>query len=291
MIKLISSLAIAVVATPAFAGTCPTDLDGDGGTGFGDLTTMLSAWGPCVGCPEDVTGDDAVGFADLTALLNAWGPCPIDTFDYPAYENEFAVVVGQQFVGAAGPIALSQDIYDRMDTDMALIRAERPEVAGSESTHMWRWVPYGLLVGIDTTLPSDDFDAALAYYQGVVLDSYFDGTILSLDFPLGANPYAMIPVLEAIDSVEYAEPNNYFGVGPLTPRWQPVSVGGGALLWTVVVAWDSGDFCDTNISPCDCMTTYEFLTQSNGTLSLLGVSSEPSPFNPNATCDGYPPTP
>ena len=55
---------------------CPSDLDGSGSVGFGDLTQMLSAWGACATtCPEDLDGDGTVGFADLTMLLSDWGPC------------------------------------------------------------------------------------------------------------------------------------------------------------------------------------------------------------------------
>lgn len=56
--------------------SCPADLDGDDSVGFGDLTILLGAWGPCVGCQQDLDGDDLVGFGDLTTLLGSWGPCP-----------------------------------------------------------------------------------------------------------------------------------------------------------------------------------------------------------------------
>ena len=55
--------------------SCPSDVDGDGETGFADLIAVLSAWGVCADCPEDVTGDDVVNLADLLAVLSAWGPC------------------------------------------------------------------------------------------------------------------------------------------------------------------------------------------------------------------------
>jgi len=54
---------------------CPSDLDGDGATGFSDLLALLAAWGPCPECPEDLDADDVVGFMDLITLLAAWGPC------------------------------------------------------------------------------------------------------------------------------------------------------------------------------------------------------------------------
>jgi hypothetical protein len=56
---------------------CPSDLDGDGATAFGDLLLLLLGWGPCPpDCPGDLDGDEAVAFGDLLLLLLAWGPCP-----------------------------------------------------------------------------------------------------------------------------------------------------------------------------------------------------------------------
>jgi hypothetical protein len=54
---------------------CPADLDGDDFIGFGDLTTLLNAWGPCSDCPADLDGEGVVGVTDLTTLLAAWGSC------------------------------------------------------------------------------------------------------------------------------------------------------------------------------------------------------------------------
>ncbi|MFK7960324.1 MAG: hypothetical protein AB8G96_07335 [Phycisphaerales bacterium] len=55
---------------------CVADLDNSGSVDFGDLTSILSAWGPCSGCPADLDGNGDVGFTDLTAVLSGWGPCP-----------------------------------------------------------------------------------------------------------------------------------------------------------------------------------------------------------------------
>ena len=54
---------------------CPQDFDGSGDVAFGDLTQLLSQWGPCAGCPEDLDGDGQVALSDLPDLLAAWGPC------------------------------------------------------------------------------------------------------------------------------------------------------------------------------------------------------------------------
>jgi len=56
-------------------GSCATDLDGNGETGFPDLVRMLGAWGPC-GCePADFDGNGEVEFDDLVFLIAEWGPC------------------------------------------------------------------------------------------------------------------------------------------------------------------------------------------------------------------------
>lgn len=55
---------------------CPTDLDGDGETGFGDLVALLAAWGQDPqSVAGDLNGDGEIGFADLVMILSAWGDC------------------------------------------------------------------------------------------------------------------------------------------------------------------------------------------------------------------------
>ena len=54
---------------------CTADIDGDCLVGFGDLVTILTAWGTCSGCAADIDGDGDVGFGDLTQVLGSWGLC------------------------------------------------------------------------------------------------------------------------------------------------------------------------------------------------------------------------
>lgn len=71
-----ASEGVAVVSV-VMENACPGDVDGDGAVGFGDIVSLLSAWGPCgPPCPQDIDGSGAVTFADLLLLLAAWGPCP-----------------------------------------------------------------------------------------------------------------------------------------------------------------------------------------------------------------------
>jgi hypothetical protein len=53
----------------------PSDIDGDGVVGPGDLAQLLASWGTCSPpqpCPPDLDGDGEVGAADLAMLLAAW---------------------------------------------------------------------------------------------------------------------------------------------------------------------------------------------------------------------------
>ena len=53
---------------------CPTDLNGDGYVGTGDLLELFSQWG--TDGPADFDGSGAVGTGDLLILFANWGPCP-----------------------------------------------------------------------------------------------------------------------------------------------------------------------------------------------------------------------
>lgn len=57
---------------------CLGDCNGDGVVNFGDLTSILFAFGNPGGSPAgcDANDDGAINFGDLTAALFAFGPCP-----------------------------------------------------------------------------------------------------------------------------------------------------------------------------------------------------------------------
>ncbi|MHC5113329.1 MAG: right-handed parallel beta-helix repeat-containing protein [Planctomycetota bacterium] len=71
------SVSIEYLADIPIVCVCPADLDGSGDVGFGDILSIIAAWGPCgVPCPEDLSGNGQVDFADILAAIGAWGPCP-----------------------------------------------------------------------------------------------------------------------------------------------------------------------------------------------------------------------
>jgi hypothetical protein len=64
----------AFAAVAAVGVSCPSDLDGDGATGPGDLAILLGSWG--LGGSGDLDGSGATDPADLATMLAAWGSCP-----------------------------------------------------------------------------------------------------------------------------------------------------------------------------------------------------------------------
>ena len=61
--------------SPDCVAPCPTDLDGDGVTGGGDLGLLFVSWGSCLECPADFDGDGIVDGKDLGSLFIGWGEC------------------------------------------------------------------------------------------------------------------------------------------------------------------------------------------------------------------------
>ncbi len=64
-------IAATTLASPAIAGDCVADLDGDGRVGGGDLGQLLAGWsGPGA---TDLDGDGTTGGSDLGIMLADWG--------------------------------------------------------------------------------------------------------------------------------------------------------------------------------------------------------------------------
>ena len=71
-----SFVAIDLSGMGGCAAPCPTDVTGDGVTGFDDVLVVLSNWGldPMTN-DGDVNDDGAIDFSDLVSILSGWGPC------------------------------------------------------------------------------------------------------------------------------------------------------------------------------------------------------------------------
>src|SRR5439155_20046795 len=147
-------LATAALTLPVHAARpCPPDTNCSGSVNIDDLLAVIGHWGPCSSCPWDVNGDSTVNIDDLLAVIAAWGLCQFD-FGTP-YSNTEAHQIGLEMLGAAGPLTLSQTLYDRIVRDLGLIRAAYPALASQ--THSPAWVPNQLIVGVPIDPPHTEF--------------------------------------------------------------------------------------------------------------------------------------
>ncbi len=231
---------------------CPGDFTGDVEVNIDDVFAMLGVWGDCPGCPEDLNGDDVVNIDDVFALLGMWGPC---RFEYqPPYADVEAEQIGLEMLGAGGPLLLPQEIYDRIDRDLDLIRVEEPALA--DQSHSMLWSPTQILVGFVGSEPLGEYDALNTYYQASVSDH---GTFSLLTFPGKINVPVMAMEYAALDAISWAEPNGLFGGQNF---WTPTDMGGDLWEWHVDDGWH--DCYDG----CDCHREYTFEVDGSGTVTL-----------------------
>jgi hypothetical protein len=56
--------------------TCPSDIDGDGAVGSGDLALTLLDFGPCPDSAGDLDRNGLCDSADVSMILLDFGTCP-----------------------------------------------------------------------------------------------------------------------------------------------------------------------------------------------------------------------
>jgi hypothetical protein len=97
---VVAAAALAVWATPAHAGGCDEDVNGDGTVNFADVLGIIAAWGPCLGCPADVNGDSQVNFADILDVIARWGTDCTDPLATQLAGNPLAAYPHFEYVAA-----------------------------------------------------------------------------------------------------------------------------------------------------------------------------------------------
>ncbi|MHC4428364.1 MAG: S8 family serine peptidase [Planctomycetota bacterium] len=248
--------ASAFLAAPATAAEviCSADLDGDGQVATADLLALLSVWGTDPGGPPDFDGDGNVGTSDLLFLLSAWGPT---TFAYPPpSSNPEAEQIGLEMLGPAGPLLVPQEDFERIDRDLALIRAFEPGLVGQ--THSMAWAPNQLIVQVPD-VNADAYVCQNEYYQ-VIDESNLFSDWWVLTFAGNMNVEAMVGIYMALDEVKFAEPNFLIGGQNF---WVPTPMGGG--VWR----WDIDDGFHDCFDGCDCHRLYVIETDDPGNVKLI----------------------
>ena len=245
-----------ICAAPARAALpCDADLNEDGIVGVTDLLALLADWGMDPGGPPDLDDDGDVGVSDLLLLLAWWGPAVID-YGSPG-ENAEAQQIGLEMLGASGPLFVPQDVYDRIDRDLNLIRHVESGLA--TETHAPAWIPNQLIVKLADGAPEDEYVCLNEYYQVIDVDNLF-GTWYVLTFAGKLNVVALAAIYAVAPEVEFAEPNGLIGGENF---WVPTPLAAGVWRWDI----DDG-FMDC-FDGCDCHRFYVLETDEGGNATLI----------------------
>ncbi len=263
LIAMIATLALAAAPATAGSACCPADADDSGTVAFGDILVILGEFGRCVeGCAGDVNGDDVVDFQDLLVVLAAWGPCRFD-FGEPRDDPE-AEQITLEMLGADGPLLAPDDIFDRVDRDLDLIREAEPALA--DQMHAPAWRPDHLIVKKLPDEPQDDYDLLNVCFQ-IVEERHLFGDWFLLTFPGNLNAPALAETYAALGSIDFAEPDGIIGGQNF---WRPLVLAKGRWRWSI----DDG-FCDC-FDGCDCHRFYVFDVLADGTVTLVSFEERMS---------------
>ncbi|MCI0364622.1 MAG: hypothetical protein L0Y44_01240 [Phycisphaerales bacterium] len=248
---LVSAIVIAIMTSPrAFAGPCPPDIDCSGAVNVSDLLTVISNWGASGGA-SDVDGSGLVDIGDLLNVISAWGPC---IFPLTDFADDEAHQIGLEMLGPNGPLSLSQEVYDRIDRDLDIIRAAFPTLVGE--THTLAWAPNQMIVNINPSQPTAEYNCYNTFYQLTNSQPLFS-TWHVLTFAGKYNVPALVATYMPLAAVTFAEPNGLVGGQNF---WSPTDLGGG--LWQ----WNIDDGFHDCFDGCDCHTIWVIEIDARGAI-------------------------
>lgn len=238
--RCLAAAAAVLVASGTARATlpCDADLDGDNVVGIVDFLELLSEWATEPGGPPDFDGG-GVGITDFLTLLANWGPVH---FDYgPVLPDPEARQIALEMLGAAGPLLVPQEIFDRVDFDLTLIRHVAPSL--QSQTHSPAWMPDQLLVSLVEGAQLDEYLCLNDVYQVVDIQLISQSiNLFLLTFVGDINVEALALIYDAAPEVNFAEPNGLIGGQNF---WTPTSLGGGVWRWEIDDGW------------CDCFDGYD----------------------------------
>lgn len=241
---------------------CPPDINCSGGVDVSDLLSVINAWGQS-GTPSDVNGSGTVEVGDLLAVINAWGPC---VFDFgPAFPDPEVHQIGLEMLGPGGALTLSQQLYDRIERDLDLIRTAHPSLASQP--HSPAWVPNSLLVNAPNP-QAPDYLCHNAYYQ-VTAVSHLFSTWYVVDFAASVNVEALAQVYMADAGISFAEPDGFIGGQNF---YEPVDLGNGTWRWNIDDGWHD---C---FDGCDCHNYYVIDVDAPGNVTLVSFQQIGQPW-------------
>ncbi|MEM7228577.1 MAG: hypothetical protein AAF432_07155 [Planctomycetota bacterium] len=266
-------------SSPCAADCAPDNGDGSFGNGLvniDDLLAVINAFGQTDGrcdlAPDNgdgTFGNGIVNIDDVLGVINAFGDCP--GFEYPPpARNAEAEQIALEMLGPFGGLFAPPELIDRVERDLALIRAAEPTLATEFHTPTWSGL--GLILTLDDALPQDNFDCLNEYYG--VTDITVLGALgfVIIDFPRVHNSAQMVTNYLAAPEVLTAGED--FIVGgqnfwtPTAPLANPDAT------WT----WNVDDGFFDCFDGCDCHYFYTFRVSAGGDVVLISSSTVGQPW-------------
>ncbi|MCG8408493.1 MAG: hypothetical protein MI923_25105 [Phycisphaerales bacterium] len=221
-------------------------------------------------CSSDLNADGAVDGEDITDFVQALLNPDTVLFDFgPVREDPEAEQIALETLGFSGSLLPSDDLYDLVVQDQALIRASEPfgEFLVNES-HSPAWIPNRMIVRIFQGQPRDQYNCLNAFYR--VIDETFLVTLGNADwfvvtFPGNLNIRALGMIYQQAPEVELTHPD--FIVGR-SNAWELTESLLGGYIWNI----DDGSFdCEDG---CDCHIRYVFESDGEGEVNMLDATTE-----------------
>lgn len=263
-----AGLALLTEIKPASAQPCIGlgDIDGSGQVGLDDLGLIAQ----CLGGPGVVSPPVDCGSASFTAIdLDADGDADLHDValfqretgsEYFPYGPELLDDEAEQLAMIlSGELRAPLDEYERIQGDLAKIRAAHPELQNVVDDP--DFVPDHLLVGINNALPLDAYHALNDFY--LVTNEQIIGSFRVLTFCDDINAIALAPIYEALPVVTFAEPDGLIG----TSNKITVQKKAGGTYGYVI----EDGFCDC-FDGCDCKRTWVIDVRANGQVILISVT-------------------
>jgi hypothetical protein len=244
-------------------------------SGFVDLSDFALLGGclagedvfaPPAGCAAisfvrgDIDSDNDVDMRDYVRFLATFGEA---YFDYGvSRENEEAELLA---MAMTGQLRAPDEEYERVLSDLQLIRAAFPSLAGVIDDP--DFVPHELIVDLINGQSLEPYKALNSFYL-LEQEEVLFGTTLLLTFCGNLNAPVLAAEYSNLAAVNYAEPNGFFGHDD---RIEVTSPGD-----TYHYSIDDG-FHDC-FDGCDCHRLWEIEVDINGTVGLISYMEQGLPW-------------
>lgn len=221
-------------------------------------------------CSSDLNVDGTVDGEDVADFVQALLDPETVLFDFgPVRDDPEAEQIALETLGFSGPLLPSDDLYNLVVQDQALIRASEPFgqfLVGEQ--HSAAWIPNRMIVRLFQGQPRDQYNCLNTFYR--VVDETFLVTLGNADwfvitFSGNLNVEALGMIYQQAPEVELTHPDFIIG---RSNAWELSQSLLGGYVWNI----DDGSFdCEDG---CDCHIRYVFESDGEGDVSLISTMTE-----------------